>query len=48
MADKATIAKSLADGVVVHLHENNYDSATTNISVFIQQQRNISFQNDVS
>ena len=28
---------ALADGVVLHLHEKNYDSATINISVFTRQ-----------
>ena len=50
---RKTVAKSLADGVVqlailcVYMRRINYDSATVNISVFIQQ-RNISFQNDIS
>ena len=34
-------------GVVLHLHEKDYDSATINISVFIQQ-RDVSFQKDIS
>ena len=48
-----TVAKSLADGVVqleilgFYMRRINYDSATVNISVFIEQ-RNISFQNDIS
>ena len=52
---RKTVAKSLADGIVqlaipsVLIHkENQYnDSATVNISVFIEQ-RNVSFQNDIS
>ena len=32
---------------VVYMRRINYDSVTVNISVFIQQ-RNISFQNDIS
>ena len=52
---RKTVAKSLADGIVqlaipsVLLHkENQYnDSLTVNISVFIEE-RNISFQNDIS
>ena len=52
---RKTVAKSLADGIVqlvipsVLIHkENQYnDSVTVNISVFIEQ-RNISFQNDIS
>ena len=43
----ASVRRVLADGVILHLHEKNYDSTTTNISVFIQQ-RSISFQNDIS
>ena len=50
-----TVAKSLADGIVqlvipsVLIHKDNQfnDSVTVNISVFIEQ-RNISFQNDIS
>ena len=50
-----TITKSLADsivqlaipGVLIHKENQYYDSATVNISVFIEQ-RNISFQNDIS
>ena len=48
-----TVEKSLADGVVkpgilgVYMRRINYDSATVNISVYIEQ-RNISFQNDIS
>ena len=50
---RKTVAKSLADDVVqlailgVGVRRINYDSATVNISVFIEQ-RNISFQNDIS
>ena len=52
---RKTVAKSLADSIVqlaipsVLIHkENQYnDSVTVNISVFIEQ-RNISFQNDIS
>ena len=52
---RKTVAKSLADGIVqlaipsVLIHkENQYnDSVTVNISVCIEQ-RNISFQNDIS
>ena len=52
---RKTVAKFLADGIVqlaipsVLIHkENQYDdSVTVNISVFIEQ-RNISFQNDIS
>ena len=48
-----TVAKPLADGVVqlaipgVYMRRVNYDSVTLNIPVFIEQ-RNISFQNDIS
>ena len=48
-----TVEKSLADGAVqfailgVYMRRINYDSATVNISVYIEQ-RNISFQNDIS
>ena len=47
-----TVEKSLADGAVqfailgVYTRRINYDSATVNISVYIEQ-RNISFQNDI-
>ena len=47
------VEKSLADGVVqlailgVYMRRINYDSAPVNISVYIEQ-RNISFQNDIS
>ena len=46
---RKTVAKSLAacDSRRLHDQENQYDSATVNISVFIEQ-RNISFQNDIS
>ena len=52
---RKTVAKFLADGIVqlaipsVLIHEENQhnDSVTVNISVFIEQ-RNISFQNDIS
>ena len=52
---RKTVAKSLADGIVqlaipsVLIREENQhnDSVTVNISVFIEQ-RNISFQNDIS
>ena len=50
---RKTVAKSLADGVVqfailgVYTRRLNNDSATVNIPVFIEQ-RNISFQNDIS
>ena len=52
---RKTVAKSLADSIVqlvipsVLIHkENQYDdSVTVNISVCIEQ-RNISFQNDIS
>ena len=52
---RKTVAKSLADGIVqlaipsVLIHkENQYDdSVTVNIFVCIEQ-RNISFQNDIS
>ena len=57
MADKCLakplVVKSLADRVVqfailgVYTRRLNNDSATVNIPVFIEQ-RNISFQNDVS
>ena len=49
-----TVVNSLADGIVqlailcIYMRRNtNYDWATVNISVLIQQ-RNISFQNDIS
>ena len=48
-----TVAKSLADGVVqvpnlgVYKHEENHDSATVNMPVFVEQ-RNILFQNNIS
>ena len=47
------VEKSLADGVVqlailgVYMRRINYDSAPVNISVYVEQ-RNISFQNDIS
>ena len=48
-----TVVKSLADGILqlailcIYMRRIiNYDSATVNISVLIQQ-RNISFQNDI-
>ena len=46
---RKTVAKSLAacDSRRLHDQENQCDSATANISVFIEQ-RNISFQNDIS
>ena len=52
---RKTVAKSLADSIVqlvipsVLIHKDNQfnDSVTENISVFIEQ-RNISFQNDIS
>ena len=50
---RKTVAWSLADGVVqftilgFYMRTINYDSATVNISVFTEQ-RNISFQNDIS
>ena len=50
---RKTVAWSLADGVVqftilgFYMRTINYDSATANISVFTEQ-RNISFQNDIS
>ena len=50
---RKTVAWSLADGVVqftilgFYTRTINYDSATANISVFTEQ-RNISFQNDIS
>ena len=50
---RKTVAKSHVDGVVqlailgVGVRTINYVSATVNISVFTEQ-RNISFQNDVS
>ena len=50
---RKTVAWSLADGVVqftildFYMRTINHDSATVNISVFTEQ-RNISFQNDIS
>ena len=52
---RKTVAKSLADGIVqlaipsllIHKENQYNDSVTVNISVFVEQ-RNISFQNDIS
>ena len=45
---RKTVAKSLADGILgVYMGRINHDSARVNISVFIEQ-RNISFQNEIS
>ena len=46
---RKTVAKSLAacDSLGVYMRRITYDSATVNISVFIEQ-RNISFQHDIS
>ena len=50
---RKTVAWSLADGVVqftilgFYMRTINYDSATVKISFFTEQ-RNISFQNDIS
>ena len=52
---RKTVAKSLADSIVqlaipsvlIHKENQHNDSVTVNISVFIEQ-RNISFQNDIS
>ena len=49
---RKTVAKSLADVahtaiLQVYMRRINYDSATVHISVSIEQ-RNISFQNDIS